>query len=86
MKIRQNPDLPYQKILDEVIIVAPKDRRVHRLDDVAAHIWLDIEKPRSIDELVRSVSGEFEVDEKTARRDVARFVDALKEKGLAESV
>ncbi len=83
-KLARNPDLPYQKILEEVLIVAPRERKVHRLNEVAAHVWLTLEQPRSFDDLARSVTEVFNVDEKTAKKDLTAFVTELKEKGLVQ--
>ena len=83
-KLARNPDLPYQKVLEEVLIVAPRDRRLHRLNEVASYIWMSLDRPRTADELARLVSREFDIDEKTARKDVKAFVSELKKKDLLE--
>ncbi|MHC4607727.1 MAG: PqqD family protein [Planctomycetota bacterium] len=80
------PDLPFQQILDEVLIVAPHERNVHRLNDVAARIWTELERPRTLEQLVSAVTKEFDVDPKTAKKDVRLFLKELKGKGLVRAV
>ena len=83
-KFERVNDLPFQKVLEEVLIVSPRDRRVHRLNEVASVIWLQLDGPRTVRDLADAVMKEFDVDKKTATRDVETFVTELKKKGLVE--
>lgn len=49
------------------------------LNEVGAFIWEKVNEVQSREEIVEAILEEFEVDEKTARKDVNGFLDMLKE-------
>ena len=55
--------------LDDVLFVLP--------DPVAGRVWGLLEEPRTLDELTAAVTGEFEVDDATARGDLLEFLEHL---------
>lgn len=46
-------------------------------NDVAVSFWKLMEKDVDFDDIVRSVTEEYEVDEKMVRRDLDQFIDDL---------
>lgn len=54
------------------------------LSDTAKFIWENMEKVDSLDEMVKSITDEYEVDEETARRDVIGFISQLLQTGFVE--
>lgn len=54
------------------------------LTDSAEFIWDNLEKTDNMDEMVQRILAEFNVDEATARRDVAGFIGELLRHGIAE--
>lgn len=54
------------------------------LSDVAAFVWNHLDKATDLNDLVRMVVDEYEVDEATARADVQRFLDSLAVTGMAQ--
>jgi hypothetical protein len=52
------------------------------LSETGAFLWKLLETEKSVRELVDAMTEKYEVDEETAGRDIAGFLDLLEEKGL----
>jgi len=48
---RRDGELPFQKLDEETIVVDPKRREVHLLNETAARIWELLASPQSVDDL-----------------------------------
>ena len=51
MTLRRDPGLPFQKLDEETVVVDPRTREVHLLNETAARIWELLAAPSSVDEL-----------------------------------
>ena len=74
--------LPFQKMSSEVLVVDPRTREVHLLNDTATRIWELLDAPHTPDELIATLSDEFEVPGGTLRPDVETVLQELASKGL----
>ena len=83
---RRDPALPFQTLEDEVIVVDPKTREVHLLNETAARIWTLLADPRSVSELVAALQDEYDAEAAALRAEVAAFVDDMSRKGLCAPV
>jgi hypothetical protein len=81
-RVEQCPDCAYQLMNNKIIIVYPKERTIHRLNETGSAIWKAIEKHKSIEELARFISNEYEVDYDTALKDIVKFILQLKGNNL----
>ena len=54
------------------------------LTDTAKFIWENLEKADSFENLVKMMLNEYEIDEKTARKDAYGFINQLLQNGFAE--
>ena len=54
------------------------------LNDSGAFFWNALLKDTTVDEVVKKVTSEYEVDEEKAKSDVENFVAMLKENNLIE--
>ena len=55
---------------------------VFTVSRVGREIWNQLDKPRTLDELVEAVTREFDVSTEAARRDVENFLESLGSAGL----
>jgi len=74
--------LPFQEIDGQAVVVVPSRREMHELDETATFLWRELERERSVAELVGALCGEFEVEPDRAEKDVRAFVARLEEKGM----
>lgn len=54
------------------------------LNETSAFLWLKLENDLTEEELVGALLAEYDVDEKTAKEDVAKFISELKTAGVLE--
>ena len=80
-----------RKVCGENIIVAEGEENIDfsniiSMNESSAFLWNNINGKYSftVDELVDSLLGEYEVDEATARRDVEALVDNWRQAGIIE--
>jgi len=80
-RFRRHPDVAFRVIDGQAVIVVPATQTMHTLNEVGTFIWQNCEG-KSVDEVIASVVGEFEVDESTARSDLDAFAKELGEKRM----
>jgi hypothetical protein len=72
-------------VLDQEVAVLNLDRAVYfGLTDVGAHIWDELQEPRSVAEICDGVMMHFDVTFEVCRSDVSRFLISLRDAGLVE--
>lgn len=73
---------PFQKIEDETIIVDPKNRLMHQLNDVGSRLWELLIKERSVQEIADIIAEEYDIDAPTAQKDIIQILETLSEQKL----
>ncbi|WP_407383336.1 PqqD family protein [Ruminococcus sp.] len=87
MKVKDNFIL--KKIADSYVVIPIRSRTVDfsgviKLTESASVLWQMLEKGAEREELVARLLEEYEVDDNTAREDVDRFLQKLREADLIE--
>lgn len=54
------------------------------LSESGALLWSELEKGADIDQMVDKILKEYDIDQDTARRDVADFVEYMKQNNILE--
>lgn len=54
------------------------------LNETSAFLWLKLENDLTEEELVDALLAEYDVDKKTAKEDVSKFISELKAAGVLE--
>jgi PqqD family protein of HPr-rel-A system len=80
---RRDPTLPFQSMDEEAIVIDPRTREVHLLNETAARIWDLLETPCSVDELCAALAEEYEgASPEALRLEVEGFLADLGGRGL----
>jgi hypothetical protein len=74
---KRNADLPFQRLEEDTIIVDPKRREVHLLNQTAARVWELLEAPRTLDEIVAALADEYDAPHDELQSSVADLVADL---------
>jgi coenzyme PQQ synthesis protein D (PqqD) len=81
LPLRRKPDLAWQTVGEEGIVVDLQGREVLGLNPVGALVW-SLLPGHDEDAMVGEVVRRFDTDADTARRDVRAFVAELRRRGL----
>ena len=80
----KNEKIPWRLIEEEAILLDLDEGEVLRLNPVGAEIWNAIDGTRTVAEIVAHICHTFEVSQRTASRDVHRFLKHLLRHELVE--
>lgn len=81
MALRRHPDVAWQTIGDEAVVMSLAEGRVLGLNPTGALVWSLVEE-RDEEGLVAAVVDRFLVGTESAREDVRGFLSFLRERGL----
>jgi hypothetical protein len=71
------------KIDDEVVLMSMEADSYFGLDPIGSHIWeLLSAKPATVNELVQSLTEDYDIDEATCIRDVEAFITDMSDRKL----
>ncbi len=83
LKWRVNPEVLSSKIDEEAILMSFEAESYFGLDPVGSRVWELLSKQAATaDELVILMMEEYEVNERTCREDVQKFIDDMSAKKL----
>lgn len=78
-----------KEIADNYIAIPTQDNIVDfssiiMLNETSAFLWLKLEEDLTEEELLSALLAEYDVDEATAKEDIAKFISELKMAGVLE--
>ena len=79
---RRDPELPYQSLGENVVVIDPQRRDIHLLNEVAARVWTLLEAPRSLEDLVAAVGEEYDGAASDLRSGIEAVLAELDGKGI----
>ena len=85
--MKRNTNFILREIAGENILVATGEAAqifngMITLNEVASFIWNSIDECETVDKLIASILGEFDIDKETAKRDVENFTTQLIRMGM----
>ncbi len=83
-KYRRAPDCAFREIEGEVFIVSSKTAGVHLLNSTGTFIWSLLDGEKTVGEIARLITDEFETDVSTAESDTVDFIDKAHTLGIVE--
>lgn len=84
--MRISPDVLFQEIEGETVLLDPNAEHYYALDDVGTRFWQLLNEHGDVDVAVAAMLGEFDVDEPTLRSDLDALLARLREAGLVTPV
>jgi hypothetical protein len=80
--VQRNSNLVTSKIDGEIVMMSIDNGEYYGLDEVGSRIWELIESPIVVEELIRILTDEFEVQRNNCIQDTMDFLEDLSEKKL----
>ncbi len=80
------PDVLFQPVADEAVLLNLNDNHYYGLDDIAARMWQLLEEHGDADLLMQQMLDEFDVDEATLRTDLTALLARWEQRGLITPV
>jgi Coenzyme PQQ synthesis protein D (PqqD) len=71
---------------DTVVLLGTDGLKYFALGDTGSRIWKELELPVSLAALVKTLTGEFDVDDATCMAETRTFIEALLSQGFASVV
>ena len=81
-KACRNDGIAWRIIEEEALLVNPTAGHIFPLDGVGTRIWELIDGERTVGQIARQITEEFEADVATVERDVEEFAGRLAAEGL----
>jgi len=75
--VAERINYPFQQIADDTVIVDPRNRLMHQLNDVGSRVWELLAKKQAITDIISVVTDEYDVDLPTAREDITQLMDKM---------
>lgn len=69
---------------DELVMFDGESGKYYGLNEVATAIWERLAQPHTVDELVESLTNEFDVAPERCREELETFIPHLLKRGLIE--
>ena len=85
-RVRAITDQVSADLKDEAVVLGLRQGLYYGLDPVGTFVWKELTEPQRVQDVTKSVVGEFSVDEARASADVLSFLQRLLEEGLIEIV
>jgi hypothetical protein len=82
MPISAAPEVLFQELDGETVLLNLRDESYYGLDDVGTRVWQLLGEHGGIERIVSTMLGEYDVEEATLRHDVEKLIAALLEVGL----
>jgi hypothetical protein len=86
MNYKRDPGLPFQKLEEETIVVDPRTREVHLLNDTAGRVWELLASSCSLEDLTGALAEEYDAAAEVLRAGVEELLNGLRDKGLLVDV
>ncbi len=76
------PDVLFQELDEETVLLNLASEQYFGLDNVATRMWQLLSKCDDVDAVIVQLMTEFDVDQATLRKDLAKLITKLDEAGL----
>ena len=85
MKYLRKQDLVFNDIDGEVVLLNVKTGKYFGMDAIGSRIWQLIDEPKTLAELVQTLTKEYDVSESQCSKDTEVFLNRLADDELLEA-
>ena len=81
-RVAVSPDIVFQQLDDEIVLLNLGNENYYSLDDVGARMWQLLAEYGDVGVVLERLEQEFDADKKTLRSDLLDLIANLQEAGL----
>jgi len=81
-RVKRSPDLVSTDMDDEIVMMSIEKGEYYGIGGVGTDVWILLQEPMTIDEILDRVCPEYEVSEATCRSEIEAFVSEMLKRGL----
>ncbi len=82
VKVKIAPDMLYQELDDEAVILNLANEQYYGLNDVGRHMWQLLSEHGNVESVVAQLKNYYDADEATLRSDLMTLIKQLQADGL----
>ncbi len=86
MRVKIKPDVLIQEVQEEAVLLSVDKGTYYGLNEVGNRAWKYLQDTGDVEDAVKGILEDYEVDEETLRKDLEAFVKELVDNELAEFV
>ena len=83
-KVQRNLNMVTSNLDGEIVMMSVEHGEYFGLDEIGTRIWEFLEKPVIVEELITSLTNEFEVERQECEHDTLEFLEELLSKELIQ--
>jgi len=83
-KVQRNLNMVTSNLDGEIVMMSVEHGEYFGLDEIGTRIWEFLEKPVIVEELITSLTNEFEVERQECEHDTLEFLEELLSKELVQ--
>jgi len=80
--LRLSPDVVFRELEGEAVILDLARGRYFGLNPVGTRVWALLDAGMPIDQIVATITGEYDAERERIERDVMSLIDELSSRGL----
>ncbi len=84
--VKRKNDAIMTELEDAIVIMSIEKSSYYALDEIASLIWVELENPVQVSELIEGFLDKYEVSPEQCQEDVISFLEELRKKELIEVI
>lgn len=86
-KYIRNRKVSFKNLNSSNTIILSEDKKyLYELDEVASLLWSELKIQKTEESLTKKIVSDYEIDEKTAKKDVTSFIEENVARGLLKQI
>lgn len=82
----RHPGVYFRKIKDSWVILSATKRECFELNETAGVLWEALKTPKTHQELLKSITLRYDIDEQTAAGNIEEFLATYQQKGFVREI
>lgn len=81
----RHPDIAWRQVVDEMLVVDPRNGKIYPLNPVSSFIWESLDGTKDLKAIEEAIQKQFEVSQEEATKDLTEFIEQLEQAELIQT-